>query len=406
VFHRRRIVTAVTPLLAPLAALLCLAAPLAAQEPLDIPIVYITQQEAPRIPLSLIEQVPEDEGLAGARAAIRDNQTTGRLMKQNYELIERIVPRDGDLAAAMAEELAAGYRLFVADLHADQLLQFADLPDAADALIFNARAQDDFLRTDDCRANLLHMIPNRAMKTDALAQYLVRKKWTDLFLVHGVGDGDIAFAEAMKRSARKFNLDIVEERVFEDVAPSARTDSGHAQIQQQMAVFTQDVDDYDVLLVADESDIFGEYLPYRTWDPRPVVGTQGLVPTAWDRTHEQWGGTQMQRRFERVAHRWMVERDFAAWAAVRAIGEAVTRIGSAAPADIKAHLFGADFKLAAFKGEGLTFRHWDQQLRQPILLVGPRVLVSVSPQQGFLHQRSELDTLGFDEPDSKCRLNQ
>ncbi len=44
------------------------------------------------------------------------------------------------------------------------------------------------------------------------------------------------------------------------------------------------------------------------------------------------------------------------------------------------------------------------QLRQPVLLVTPTALVSVSPQQGYLHQRSLLDTLGYDEPESKCRL--
>jgi len=30
--------------------------------------------------------------------------------------------------------------------------------------------------------------------------------------------------------------------------------------------------------------------------------------------------------------------------------------------------------------------------------------LSVSPQEGFLHQTSELDTLGLDKPETKCRL--
>jgi hypothetical protein len=28
----------------------------------------------------------------------------------------------------------------------------------------------------------------------------------------------------------------------------------------------------------------------------------------------------------------------------------------------------------------------------------------VSPQEGFLHQVSELDTLGVDRPETKCKL--
>lgn len=375
-------------------------------EGFDIPIVYITQIEEEPLPLALVEPIVTDKGLVGARAGLKDNATTGRFLKQNYELIEALVPGDGDLLAAFRAQLADGRRIFVADVHEDQLRDMVNLPEAADALIFNVRSMDDSLRTTECHANLMHIMPSRAMKADALAQYLAWKKWRNWFLVVGKGEGDLAFAEALRRAAKKFGAKIVEERSFEGEAPSARTDSGHAQIQAQMPVFTQDAPEYDVLVVSDESDVFGEYLPYRTWDPRPVVGTQGLVPTAWHRAHEQWGGTQMHRRFDKFAHRDMTERDYTAWLAVRTIGEAVTRTNSAEIPVIKAYMLGDEFKVAAFKGEGLTFRRWDQQMRQPILLAAARSLVSVSPQTGFLHQRSQLDTMGYDEPESECRLNE
>jgi ABC transporter substrate binding protein (PQQ-dependent alcohol dehydrogenase system) len=158
------------------------------------------------------------------------------------------------------------------------------------------------------------------------------------------------------------------------------------------------------VMVADESDIFGEYLPYRLWDPRPVAGTQGLIASAWHRSNEQWGATQVQRRFDKFAGRWMTERDYTAWLTVRSIGEAVTRTKSTDPKVLRDYLRSDKFEIAAFKGEGLTFRTWNQQMRQPLLIVGPRMLVSVSPQEGFLHQRTPLDTLGYDEPESSCRL--
>jgi hypothetical protein len=31
-------------------------------------------------------------------------------------------------------------------------------------------------------------------------------------------------------------------------------------------------------------------------------------------------------------------------------------------------------------------------------------VVSISPQPGFLHQVNTLDTLGFDRPETKCKL--
>ena len=101
----------------------------------------------------------------------------------------------------------------------------------------------------------------------------------------------------------------------------------------------------------------------------------------------------------------MTERDYNVWLAVRAIGEAVTRTQTTTPRRCTTTCSATSSRSAAFKGQGLSFRRWDQQMREPMLLVTPRMLVSVSPQDQFLHQRTPLDTLGFDEPESRCRLN-
>jgi ABC transporter substrate binding protein (PQQ-dependent alcohol dehydrogenase system) len=394
-------------LLQAVAALACAFATVAQAQgdALAVPIVYLTKAEPPVAPLSLAEPLLTDEGLAGARQALADNNTTGRFLNHAYELVETIVPQEGDLAAAFEAALTEGRRLFVADLHADQLLSLAPLADAAGALLFNARAPDDHLRTEACHLSVLHIAPSRAMLADALAQYLVWKRWQRWFLVHGSHPADRAYAAAIERAATRFGAEIVETRVYEDTGGARRTDTGHVQVQRQMPVFTQAAPAHDVVVVADESEVFGDYMPYRTWDPRPVVGTSGLVAASWSRVHEQWGGTQVQRRFEAFAGRPMTERDFNAWLAVRSLGEAVTRAGTADAEALHDHLMSEQFAIAAFKGQGLTFRRWNQQMRQPILLVTPRMLVSVSPQDQFLHQRTPLDTLGYDEPESQCRLN-
>jgi ABC transporter substrate binding protein (PQQ-dependent alcohol dehydrogenase system) len=386
-------------------ALCAVATPVRAADPFEVTITYLAREEAPVEPLSLVEPVLTDEGVIGARQALEDNQTTGQFLGHAYGLVERIVPADGDLGAVFDEALAAGERLFIADLRKGDLLALAQKADAAGALVFNSRAEDDELRSSTCFASVLHTAPSRAMKADALAQYLVWKQWTRWFLVHGSHPEDKALAAAYRRAAERFGAKIVEEREYEDTGGARRTDSGHVQVQQQMPVFTQAAPEHDVLLVADESEVFGDYMPYRTWDAKPVVGTTGLVPTSWSRVQEQWGGTQLQRRFENFAGRPMTERDYNAWLAVRSIGEAVTRAQSNGPKALHDYLVGDQFEIAAFKGEPLTFRPWNQQMRAPIILVTPRVLVSVSPQEQFLHQRTPLDTLGYDEPESACRLN-
>ena len=160
------------------------------------------------------------------------------------------------------------------------------------------------------------------MRADALAQYMMKKRWDKWFLVIGPNQEDRLFADAIKRAAKRFGMNIMAEKTWEHTYDARRT------AQSDVAVFTQADDDYDVLVVADEQGQFGEYLDYRTWIPRPVIGTQGLIATAWHRTHEQWGAVQIQNRFKEKAGRWMEEQDYAAYLAVRAIGEAATRTES------------------------------------------------------------------------------
>ena len=137
--------------------------------------------------------------------------------------------------------------------------------------------------------------------------------------------------------------------------------------------------------------------------PRPVAGTQGLTPTGWHKTVETYGAAQLQKRFEALAGRWMNDRDFAAWIAVRSIASAVTRLKTTDAAAIRRLALSTELPLDGFKGRKLSYREWDGQLRQPIPLVHPRALVSTSPQDGFLHPVTDLDTLGQDRPESTCK---
>ena len=374
-----------------------------AQDTLDIKIGYLRRAQRQET-ISLVQMPPPDNGLAGAQMAAKDNDTTGRFLNQRYSLVDLHLKAGDDPAMAVAELARQGIALIVADLPADDLLKAAEAGKADRILFFNAAATDDRLRQKDCRANIVHTAPSRAMLADGLAQYLVWKKWVRWFLVVGSHERDKLFAAALTRAANRFGAKIVQQREFKDTGGARRTDSGVVQIQQQMPVFTQEAPSYDVLVVADESEVFANNLPYRTWDPRPVAGSAGLVPTSWDASNSLWGGIQMQDRFIAQFKRLMTALDMQAWTAVRMIGEAASRQNSADPKTILDFLKGPELALGAFKGQKLTLRDWDLQLRQPILLTDGRTIVSVSPQQGFLHQFSELDTLGYDRPETQCKL--
>jgi len=388
------------------------AAPAAPQDPaqgaqdasvLKVRILMAREIREDRLPpLSLLDIPPPDDGVAGAKLAISDNNTTGRFLKQEFllDIVQSASP--AELVAEVKKRVDEGAAFIVADASATTLLALADALKDKDAVVFNASAPDESLREEQCRINLKHTAPSRSMLADALGQYMAWKQWRKWALVVGPAPEDKLYAEAIRRTAKRFGHKIVEERTFDYDPGSRRSDGGFEQIQQQIPSFMQGLPEHDVVVVADEGELFGEYFPFRTWISRPVIGTAGLYATPWHAAIELWGGTQFQNRFKRLAGRTMRPLDYNVWTAVRSVGEAATRKNTNDAKVLIPYMRSPEFELAAFKGQKLTYRAWNGQLRQPIPVVTAKILVSVSPQPGFLHQFTELDTLGVDRPETKC----
>ena len=366
----------------------------AADAGLQIRIGYLGYRPDPGPLLSNIIPEPSDAGLRGAELAITDSNSTGRFLNQSYSLVGSTVDSPEALLEAAKVQHDQGLRLFVVNAPVDSLRQLsAALPDS---LLFNAGSADDSLRSSDCLANVLHSLPSRAMLADALAQFLVLRKWQRALLIAGPTPDDQAYAVALRRAAKRFGLQIVAQKAWSFDNDQRRS------AQADMPLFTQTAE-YDVVLVADERGDFGEYVPYQTWYPRPVAGTQGLTPTGWHKTVETYGAAQLQKRFEALAGRWMNDHDFAAWIAVRSVASAVSKLRQSDAQAIRQLALSDQLPLDGFKGRKLSYRSWNGQLRQPIPIVQPRALVSTSPQEGFLHPSNEMDSLGYDKPEVTCR---
>jgi ABC transporter substrate binding protein (PQQ-dependent alcohol dehydrogenase system) len=338
--------------------------------------------------------LPPPGGLAGSRLGIVDANASGAFRGQHYRLEETVVEPDGDFAAATRALLDRGVRVLVVRAGADDTLVAADLAAQKGAIVFDAGSPDVRLRQQDCRADLFHTLPSRDMAADGLMQYLAKRRWSKLMLVVGPLAGDTAAAEAYRAAAAKFGLKIVEERTWSDPT-DGRT------VAQEVPVLTQ-ARDYDAVVIADEGGDFGRAFPYATWLPRPVVGSHGLVHTAWNDRVRGWGAAQIQDRFVRGNGRSMDAYDYASWIAVRAVAEAVTRSGSTEPAQLARALVDPGYALGGFKGARATFRKWNRQMRQPIALTHGEGVTAFAPIEGFAHRVSELDTLGVDEPESRC----
>ncbi|NVO28490.1 ABC transporter substrate-binding protein [Donghicola sp. C2-DW-16] len=353
------------------------------------------------LPISRFDLRPFDLGFAGAALADEDNSTTGRFLGHTYETQTFAVTADE--AEAKARELVAGGMPYVVVVaNGADTLKVADAVAEAGGITLNAAAHDNALRGTECRANLLHIAPSNDMNADAVAQFAMWKKWPRWVLIQGSNPADQELGQSYERAAKKFGAKIVDTRTFEDTGGTRRTDSGHVLVQRQLPTFMQGLSRHDVVIAADNTDYFAAYLPYHLWDPRPVMGSAGLRPVTFHAAHEAWGATQYHTRFEALTGRYVHEEDYNVWLALRVLGEAVTRTGGNDVQTIRDYILSDKFELAAFKGQKVTFRDWDGQMRQPILLFDDHITVSVSPQDGFLHQTSPLDTLGLDRAESPC----
>ena len=363
-----------------------------------VAVAYVERRVDHLPPLNNEDPRPADEGLAGARLGLDDSNATGRFVGVKLDLATAVVPPNGDLTAAVKALIAKDKPTFVAiNAPADDLLALADLPEAKDVVFLNVGATDTRLREADCRANVLHVAPSRAMLADALMQFLVFKRWTKVLIVSGPHPGDKLYAEAVKRSIHKFGGRLVGEVGYDAHGADIRDTA-----LNEFTLVTR-ANDYDVVAVADEADEFGAELVYNTDLPRPVVGTQGLTPAAWGRPVEAWAAVQLQNRFKTLARRPMTPTDYAGWMAVHTIGEAAVQLKSVDPDAIRKLILSPGFEVGGFKGRALSFRAWDGQLREPIFDLWSGAVVATAPLQGFLHQSSDLDTLGIDKPESACR---
>jgi ABC transporter substrate binding protein (PQQ-dependent alcohol dehydrogenase system) len=333
---------------------------------------------------------------AGAMLAMDDLAMVGQAVGIEFELAGvRAKNSDAFLGAVDSLRAERGARFILIDAPADTVAPTARA--VSNVLLFNVSAEADALRGPECLAHLMHLIPSTAMRTDALIQYVVGRKWRDVLVLEGPGARDADMVRALERSTKRFGARIVAKRPFVLGSDPRERD------RNNLALLTAAAS-YDVVFVADETREFARFLPYQTMSPRPVIGDAGLSAEAWHWAWDRDGGANVSRRFRRAAQRPMRSEDWAAWVGIKSIIEAVLRNRLTDFATVAAYLKGGEFRVDGSKGQALNFRPWDNQLRQPVQLATQDAVIAQAPFAQFLHQSENLDTLGADRPDSACRF--
>jgi ABC transporter substrate binding protein (PQQ-dependent alcohol dehydrogenase system) len=335
--------------------------------------------------------------VAGAEMAVGEVNIEAAASGHSFTLDKVEAEDEPGLEQQISALAGKGVHWFLVDAPSAAMATLAKAMHERDVLLFNISAPGDDLRGAACQKNLVNVIPSRAMLADALAQLLVARKWHQVLVLQGPLDEDKAMTAAFEHSAKRFGLEITAKRDF------LLSNDPREREKDNVSLLTGDAS-YDVVFVADGEGEFARALPYRTIRPRPVIGATGLVPTAWSWTWDRYGAPQVSHRFEHAAERPMEAADWAAWLAIRALGEAVERSGASDTAGVDAYLLGPKLSLDGDKGPPLSFRSWDHQLRQPILLATADAVVAEAPLPGFLHATNVLDTLGYDQPETQCHF--
>jgi ABC transporter substrate binding protein (PQQ-dependent alcohol dehydrogenase system) len=336
----------------------------------------------------------------GAQAAIRESRIIGRSIGVKFSL-EHVEIESAEKAVDEVARLITGtaVKAILLDLPLAPFQAVVErFSDNDDVVFFNIRHRDDSLRQTNCAPSLFHALPSHRMLTDALAQYLKSRGWTRVLVLAREAEEDQNLADRFTASAKKFGLTVADRRAF------VLGNDPRERDKNNIALLTGNAR-YDAIFLADAEGEFGRYVPYATFRPRPVVGTDGLIASAWHWTWERYGAPQLNQRFDRRASRHMAEEDWAAWVAVRSAVEAVTRSGSTEVTTIKTILTADDFAVDLYKGVPGGFRPWNHQLRQPILLHTYNAVIARAPIEGFLHKDNILDSLGIDRNESACRLD-
>jgi ABC transporter substrate binding protein (PQQ-dependent alcohol dehydrogenase system) len=264
--------------------------------------------------------------------------------------------------------------------------------------ILNLGASDDNLREGDCSANLYHVLPSERMRTDALAQALMARRWSQVLLLVGSMPEDIKRSQTAQASMKRYGLKIIATKSYK-----LSTDPRERSLANLQLLTANN--SYDVVWVVDSDGEFARGLPYNTALARPVVGDAGMVALAWEAHFDRFGAPQVTRRFAKAAKRDMTDFDWAAWMAGKAVVAAAIAT-TAQPRTDAASIAKAlsSVSLDGSKGVPLQFRSWDRQLRQSMLLTDGQGVLATMPMEGILHPKNILDTLGADEGEKLCKL--
>jgi len=327
----------------------------------------------------------------GAALGLDDANALATLFGKRLRLETEVDRGDGQAGRALARAGALAVVGGAGPGGGEALLQAA----GGGAPVLNVGAPDDRLRNEGCDRRAFHLTPSVSMYVDALAQVLIEQRKLARWAL--VGDGSPRGGEieaAARRSVAGRGGTVIAEAAAADIVLLAVDDRG---VDAALARAIADGRRPDRIAGVGEAGL-----------RLPLERAAGLWALGWHYELERFSARELNGRFRRRFNAPLAEASWAAWAAVKLAGEAVVRTGAGDGAALVAFMESAP-PFDGHKGEALTFRKWDHQLRQPLYVVGTRKREEVGGAVGPYAVLADvggknLDALGTTMAESRCRF--
>jgi ABC-type branched-subunit amino acid transport system substrate-binding protein len=331
----------------------------------------------------------------GAALGLDDANALATLFGKRLR-IEMETASNGAQAAALASGLArrAGTIALVGGAGADVADVLRDASTQEPTVFVNVAAIDDRLRNERCARRTLHVAPSVSMCVDALALWLAGRQMTRWALVTEETPRGREIAAAARRAAASHGLSLV-----------------GAGESPQIVLMGLDGQALNEAVARHRAENAAADLAGLGWASAVGLGQSGPIGAwivGWHPSLDQFSGRELNARFRRRFQAPMTELGWNAWTALKLIGEAVVRGQARDAAGVLAFVESSP-PFDGHKGFPLTFRRWDQQLRQPLYVMGQRASKGGTEGGGALAllggvPARDLDSIGTAAGDSRCRL--
>ncbi|MFQ5801814.1 MAG: ABC transporter substrate-binding protein [Candidatus Methylomirabilales bacterium] len=296
---------------------------------------------------------------------------------------------------------------------------------ARERIIFlNTMSRSEALRGATCHRLTFHVEASLAMYTDAMGQWLVRRakqpRWAFL-------TPDSEAGAEMERLATRALRRHGGSAVAREVVPA-----GNSDYRAALTTLAKAGPDVVIMNLAGPSllqalaqvtdlglavQVAGSRMEaVEFWQAEPTRLT-GVWPSLWSYGFRKYSGRELNKRLAARLGHPAESRAWASYTAMKAVWEAVLKGGRDDTAGLVS-FFEKGRGVDAHKGQPLTFRSWDHQLRQPLMVVRSKVpaagarrwdifeLLGEVPLRGTTgeNRAAVLDTLGLSAAESTCHF--